>query len=284
VYTFLSQLDRRWIFLLMFLAVGVPILVGLTLPESPSDMVRNVYDAIENLPEGSNVLLSFDFDPASSGELEPMAAAFTRHCAERHHKLYFMTLWSPGVPMVQNHIETLREEYPDYQPGRDYVDLGYKPGGEGVIKVIVSDLRALFVTDARGTSLAEMPITKDITNIQQMQLIISVSAGTPGAKEWVQYAATPYNVRMVAGSTGVQTPGLYPYIPRQLAGVLGAIKAAAEYEYLLVERYPSFADNVLAKEGLRRMGPQSVAHMLMILLIVVGNVLYFIGRRRGVTR
>jgi hypothetical protein len=33
-------------------------------------------------------------------------------------------------------------------------------------------------------------------------------------------------------------------------------------------------------EGIRRMGPQLVAHVLMILLIIAGNVIYFVGRRR----
>ena len=33
---------------------------------------------------------------------------------------------------------------------------------------------------------------KGITNVQQMKLIINVSAGYPGVKEWVQCAATPY--------------------------------------------------------------------------------------------
>ena len=34
-------------------------------------------------------------------------------------------------------------------------------------------------------------------------------------------------------------------------------------------------------EAQRRMGPQLVAHLLMIGLIVMGNVVYFASRRRG---
>ena len=34
-------------------------------------------------------------------------------------------------------------------------------------------------------------------------------------------------------------------------------------------------------EARRRMGPQLVAHVLMILLIVVGNVAFFAERRKG---
>jgi hypothetical protein len=35
------------------------------------------------------------------------------------------------------------------------------------------------------------------------------------------------------------------------------------------------------QEAQRRMAPQLVAHVLMVGLIVVGNVIYFAGRRKG---
>ena len=54
----LKNLDRRWIFLLMLLAVAVPVLVGLRFPEEPSPMVRNVFAAIDDLPERSRILMA----------------------------------------------------------------------------------------------------------------------------------------------------------------------------------------------------------------------------------
>ena len=68
---------------------------------------------------------------------------------------------------------------------------------------------------------------------------VNVSAGDPGTKQWVQFAATPFGITTVSGCTGVQAPQMYPYIPEQLAGVLGAIKAAAEYEAAIDEVYPA---------------------------------------------
>jgi hypothetical protein len=123
---------------------------------------------------------------------------------------------------------------------------------------------------------------RDVTNIQQMDLVVSVSAGYPGTKEWVQYAVTPYpdRIRLVAGATGVQAPLLYPYIPNQLPGLLGAIKGAAEYEKLVVDAYGGPDPNPVYLEGLRRMGPQLVAHLLVIALIVIANALFLAGRRR----
>ena len=72
-----GALDRRWIYLAMMLAVALPILwngvTGKTFPESPTPPSQACFDAVEALPEGSRVLVSFDYDPASEGELAPMA-------------------------------------------------------------------------------------------------------------------------------------------------------------------------------------------------------------------
>lgn len=279
---FFANLDRRWIFLLMLLAVAIPILLQVTFPESATLMAEDVFNAVEDLPDGSKVLLAFDFDPASEGELGPMATAFTRHCAGKDHKMYFLALWPVGPQMIDDAInKVIRSDFPEMVYGEDYVNLGFKPGYEGVIKVIVTDLRQLYTTDDNGTNIDKIPMCRDIRSLQDFDLIINVSAGYPGTKEWVQYAATPYpdKIRIVAGLTGVQAPLMYPYYPKQLVGLLGAIKGAAEYELLVVEKY-HLENQPKYLEAQRRMGPQLVAHLLMISLIIAGNVIFFAQRRR----
>ena len=192
-----------------------------------------------------------------------------------------MCLWPLGSPMIDKSLATIREEYPDMVYGEDYIKFDYKAGGEVVIRVIGTDLRAMFPLDSKGSSLGVIPMTKNIKNIQDMDLIINVSAGDPGTKQWVQFAATPYDITTVSGCTGVQAPQMYPYISKQLAGVLGAIKAAAEYEEILDDHYQSIKENGKAQEAKRRMGPQLVAHSLMIGLIILGNWIFFASRKRG---
>jgi len=296
VYHFLTTLDRRWIFLLMLLAVAIPILGQVQFPEKATGLAKSTFDAVEGVPDGGKVMLAFDFDPPSEGELGPMATSFVRHLCERWKeqkaqgrptvKLYFLALWPVGPQMIDDTIEkVIKADYPEMVYGEDYVNLGFKPGYEGVIKVIVTDLRGLYTTDALGTNIDQIPMCRGVENVQSMDLVINVSAGYPGTKEWVQYAATPYpdKIKIVGGCTGVQAPILYPYIPKQLPGLLGAIKGAAEYEALVNEHYDTKKGRETpAKylEGKRRMGPQLIAHVLMILLIVVGNIVYFIGRSR----
>ncbi|MCH8805811.1 MAG: hypothetical protein IH986_06960, partial [Planctomycetes bacterium] len=234
VVKFLSTLDRRWIFLLMGIAVMVPILLRVQFPEEPGSLTTTVFEEIEKLEPGSKILLAFDYDPGSKPELEPMARSFAWHCAKRGHKLYFIALWPLGAQMISDTIDSIiKKHYPDYEYGVDYVNLGFKPGNEGVIKVVASNLPELYTTDHGGISLSKLPMTQDLKTIADMDLMINVSAGYPGTKEWIQYAATPLKLTVVAGCTGVQAPLLFPYIPDQLKGLLAAIKGAAEYEEIL---------------------------------------------------
>lgn len=288
MYEFLKNLDRRWVFLLMLLSVALPILLNAKFPEKPTGLARAVFNEIEKLNEGDPVLLAFDFDPASEGELGPMATAFVRHCAEKKVKMYFMSLWPVGPRMVEDALDrVVRSDFPDLKYGEDWVQLGYKSGYEAVIKVIVTDLKQLYTTDRFGASIDSIPLMADIQSVQDFSLVINISAGYAGTKEWVQYASTPYpDITIVAGCTGVQAPLLYPYIPEQLPGLLGAIKGAAEYEMLVLDKYGSRDENGELDEpgkyfeGIRRMGPQLIAHVLMILLIVTGNIIFFIERKR----
>lgn len=278
----LRNLDRRWIFLAMLLAVAIPIITKQTFPERPTIYVKSIFDKVESLPEGSNVLIAFDYDPATEGELGPMTTAFVRHCCLKKHKMFFLTLWETAPPLLAQYIEDVVEtQFADskFVYGEDYVNLGYSAGREVVIAGCAISLQKSFPRDNEGTDLSEMPITENITNLKDMDLIFDLSAGYPGFKEWVQYASSPHEIPFAAGVTAVSAPQAYPYLPRQMLGLMAAIKGAAEYEAALVAKYPQYRGDPRANNGIRRMAPQLWGHLLIIGLIVLGNVLYFTERR-----
>jgi hypothetical protein len=277
---FYVYMDRRWVFLLMAIAVMIPVIWKLSFPEVPSPLVQAVFDKIESLPPGSKILMAFDYDPGSAPELQPMATAWTWHCAKRGHKLYFMTLWAPGPAMIQRTIDqVLRTDYRDkYEYGKNFINLGFRAGNEAVIINVASNIKTLFNTDQTGRSLNEFEMTRDIRNVGDFDLILNCSAGYPGTKEWVQYAATPLGVDIAGGCTGVQAPLLYPYIPNQMFGLLGAIKGAAEYEQAIINKYPEYGERAEHTQGIKRMGPQLIAHCLILALIILGNVILALQR------
>lgn len=278
-----KEVERRIVFLFIAVSVSVPILFHTTFTESASPIVKNVFERVEELPPRSTVLISFDFDPAMAPEVHPMANAFVRHCLVKKHKVVFMALWATGQSLLnQTLTNVVRTEFPDVQEGIDYVNLGYKAGNEGVLNVIVTDLRKMFPNDVNNRPLDSIPWLKDIKSCRDFALILTIGGGKPGAKEWVLFVGDPGNVPIAAGLAAVSTPQLYPYYPKQLVGLLGGIKGAAEYESELRKRYERFKD--VDAPGLRMMGPQTLAHMVIIIFIIFGNISYFRRRKRGETR
>ncbi len=277
-----KEVDRRIIFIFIFVAVAAPILFPITFEEKATPIVKAVFDKIENLPPGSNMLISFDFDPAMAPEVQPMANAISAHALEKGHKIIFMSLWATGQALLSQTLDNvILPQFPEKQDLVDYVNIGYKAGNEGVLNVIVGDFRQMFPTDVNSVPLDDIELFNNIKSCKDMDLIISIGGGKPGPKEWVLFVGDPGDVPVGAGVAAVVAPQLYPYFPSQVVGILGGIKGAAEYESELVSRHEKFKD--MDTPGLRMMGPQTLAHIVIMAFIVIGNVIYF-RSRKGETR
>jgi hypothetical protein len=273
------EVERRIIFLFVGISVSVPLLFNITFFEKATPVVKAVYDKIENLPSGSKVLISFDYGPNMAPEVQPMSDAFIRHSLAKNHKLFLMGLWATGQSLSADAVDrVIRTEFPEKINGVDYINIGYKAGNQGVLNVIITDFRKLYLTDVDGVNLDSTEIFRDIKSLKDMDLLISVGGGFPGIKEWVLFAADPGNIPTAGGSAAVSSPLLYPYYPNQLLGLLGGIKGAAEYEAELKRNYPQFAD--MPVPGLEMMGPQTLAHMIIMAFIVIGNLSFFFSRRK----
>ncbi|MGD8605041.1 MAG: hypothetical protein PVF49_10775 [Anaerolineales bacterium] len=275
-----QALDRRIVFLFIALAVAIPLLFHVVFPERISPIVASIFDRVDNLPEGSKVLMSLDYSPSTVPEIQPMVDAAVRHCAKKNLKIYIMALWPTGQNIADETIDrVLRPEFPNYQYGTDFVNIGYKSGNQGLINVILTDLKRMYTTDVNGTAIDSIPMMVPIRNLRNFDVILAYGGGFPGVKEWVLFAGDPGNVPVAGGVTAVSAPLLYPYYPSQLLGLMGGIKGAAEYEAELMRRYPEFKDR--SHPGIDMMGPQAVAHVVIMLFIIIGNVAYFATRGRS---
>ncbi|MXY49796.1 MAG: hypothetical protein F4Y38_10960 [Gemmatimonadetes bacterium] len=271
------QIDRRIIFLLIGAAVCIPLLLKPRFQDSPTPIVQSIFDTVERLPSGSRVFLSFDYGPDTAPELDPMAKALVRHTMTRGHEVSFFTLFPEGVGQIKKITDNLLPvEFPDKAYGRDYVNLGYKAGLGGAINTMVVNFRTLVNADAEGTPLDDLPITADVDEMVDYVIILSLTAGDPGLKEWIQFAGDIAGIPVMGGGTAVVAPELYPYYPQQLVGLMGGLKGASEYESALVDRYPAYRNATM--EATMRMGPQVVTHVLIVLLVLLGNLAYFFGR------
>ena len=165
----------------------------------------------------------------------------------------------------------------DDAPGPHHFDSEDNEGNEVVIKSVVESFSSTYPVDTRGGALRSYPIMLGIKNLANIDFIFSFSAGYPGTVEWVQYAADPLDKPFSTGCTAVQVTEVVPFVQSgQCKGILGGLSGAAEFERLLVDE--GYLDEL--GPGNRGMAAQSVAHMVMVAFIIVGNVAYYFERRR----
>lgn len=272
IFERMGDLDRRIIFVLIALAVIIPILTDLVIPNKVgAEPSRDLFEYVDSLPVNSNVLVSFDYDPSTMPELQPMAEAVVRHLFERDHQVIGMALWPQGAALGQAAMSSMadsvgREQY------NHWVNLGYKTGGGVMIVRLGTSMRAVFPTDRDNVPWMEIPMLEGVFNLDDIDLVISLSAGDPGIIAWVMMAGDRYDIPIGGGCTAVSAPQLYTYLQTgQMVGLLGGLKGAADYETLV---------GIEGGQAIRGMSPQSVAHITIMLFIIIGNIAYFSQQRK----
>ncbi|MDM7914039.1 MAG: hypothetical protein QUU85_02055 [Candidatus Eisenbacteria bacterium] len=270
VRRFLLDLDRRWIFLAVGIAVLIPLLVRIGFQIRPTPFAIAYEKAIEDLPAGSVIYLATDFDPGSMPELYPMLVSSMQQAFRKDLRVVSGSLWPAAPPLVDRAFEETGARM-GKRYGVDFVNLGFKEGREAVMVRLGTSIPGTYPRDARGNPVTALPVMRGIRNFDQIRLIVNISAGYPGTKEWVQQVRTRFDVPIVAGTTAVSAPEYYPYVQAgQLQGLLGGLAGAAEYEELLGTE----------GDAVRGMDAQSLGHLVILLFIIAGNVLAWTGRRK----
>jgi len=283
IFIALGSMDRRFIFLLVGLSVLLPKLYPemFTLPIKPSSHSQRVFDEIEALKKNDKVLVSFEYGPSTMPEIHPSAIALLNHLFSKDVKVYAVALWPDGNFMATNAFNAVADKY-GKEYGIDYVNLGYKPGGEAVVKGLASDIRTMYTVDLLGNSIDSIEMMKDVYNLLDLDFIFSLSAGYPGSKEWVQFACDPLGIPMSTGCTSIQVTDIIPYVENdQIKGILSGMPGAAEYEQLVQDALYKRGIMVEPGKASINMAAQSTAHVVIVLLIILGNITYYLTRKSG---
>lgn len=135
----------------------------------------------------------------------------------------------------------------------------------------------MFPTDVNSVPYDSIFVMDNIKSCKDLDFIVSIGGGRPGVKEWVLFVGDVTGVPMAGGVAAVVAPQLYPYYPKQLLGLLGGVKGAAEYENTLKDNYK--IDNMPSPATVM-MGPQTLAHIVIMAFILIGNTLFIINRRK----
>jgi len=269
----LQNVDKRVFYLLLTLAIGIPIVMPLGLPVRITDMTKPAYDFINTLPEGSAVVVGFDYEPGNEIDLNPQAIALFHQFATNKIKVVTMSSFPPSPLFAEQTTKVMEDEY-GYKYGEDYVNLGYYAGGESTFVAFAEDPIATFPKDYRGNETATLPIMANLKSLKDFSLAITLNDGPADGLEisaMIRQANGAYGLPVLIGCTPVMSASNIQYVQsKQALGILIGLSGAAEYEILTGHQGP----------GVKGMDSQSVAHMLIIAFVILGNSGYFITKNK----
>ena len=288
----LGKLDRRYIFLLIGLSVLIPLIKPnwINIPIKTTNNSQIVFNELNKLNEGDKVLVSFEYGASTKPEIHPMSVAVLQHLFSKGVKVYTVPLWPEGLMMAKYALqEVIDSELFNITEHIDYVSLPYKAGGEIIIRGIATDLRSIFTQDVNNILLEQIPMMEGVNKISDFDFVFDLSAGVPGNAEWVQFACDEYNVPLSSGCTSIMVTDAIPYVESgQIRGILAGMPGAAEYEQMVFNYLNNLDTNehmnpdveVLPGKATSRMSAQSIAHVLMVIFIILGNISYYLLRKR----
>lgn len=273
----LLLVDRRIIFALVFIGAIIPIIRPIGLGVTVSPPVQGIFDRIEEMEAGDVILLSFDYGPSDGPELDPMANSILRHCYKKGVKVIGISLFPlGGVDMAIERFMLLENDL-GAQNGTDWVNLGYKDGGQAAMKLMGENMASVFPSDTNQRPIGEIPLMQTVRNYGDMEMAISLATSVLG-EWWINLVNAQFGIDVAVGSTAVSAPKYYAYVEAgQAIGVMGGMKGASEYEELVERKYPELAG--LERTATMGMDVQSIVHLIIIFFILFGNVMYLLTKR-----
>ncbi|MEO0106672.1 MAG: hypothetical protein ABIL46_05020 [candidate division WOR-3 bacterium] len=285
----LTKIDRRIIYLILTILVILPFFLKFRIPQNIMPQTKRLFDFIEKLSPSDNqsVLLSIDYTPQTMPECHPMAISILTHCFKKKIPVLGVSFdpQAPGLAIeafntVVNKInKTAKTNNDSVIYGRDYVYLGWKSGRIAALMEMGEKIGNVFPKDYYNNYTDSLPLMQRIKNYRNVSIAI-ILAAADYPQEWLMYAQARYGLKLGAGLTAVMAPKYYPFLQTgQISGMISGMKGAAEYENLLLQ-YGYAEESGKAETG---MNSQTLVHLLIIVLIIVGNIGYLVMRKKSTT-
>jgi lipoprotein signal peptidase len=199
-----------------------------------------------------------------------MGGAFLRQVISKSPKIVFFSTHNIGPVM----FERLRASFPDVfsqlKYGDDYVNLGFLPLAEATFASIASGAKELVGKDPYGASTADMPIFNVADKAADFTTTVLLTTSTDPIEYSIRQWHTTFKMPILFMVVAVIGPSVQPFVASgQAVGMLSGQNTAAQYELLI--KKPGSA--------LAALDAQSGAHVLIMIYIVLGNLIYLAMRK-----
>lgn len=269
-------LGRLLVYLLLGLVVIAPFLLPLDWSSALLDISRTptteLYDALNALPANSTVALAFEYDASNAGEMDLQARALARHLAQRGVRVIALSTYDTGPQIAQRVLEDATRGMDKYVYGVNYLNAGYLAGHEAGLAQFATTGFAAFARDGKQNQpLAQFPMMTNVKQLRDIALVVVVAGSDDALKMWMDQVQ-PRGVKIAAGVSAGGEPKARAYrTAQQLTALMSGLIGAAQYEILAGQ--PGLA--VISVNA------QSAAQLVFVFLIVIGNLVFWIGRARS---
>ena len=230
-----SRSLRWFLFVVVFVAVTLGLMLGTPLFSMPLGVPREVGRAVEisrSLPQGAPVLVAFDFEAARVGEMEAAAAPFfDQMILYSHPSLTFISSNDTGSLLAERFISgPLADHYKN--SGFTYSNLGYLPGGQLGIRAFAQNPRSTTPLDMYlQPAWATTP--NELTSLSQLFMaMVLVTDNADAARAWIEQTESARGSLPVVVITSAQAaPMIQPYFEsQQVRGMVAGLYGGAVFE------------------------------------------------------
>jgi len=237
----MSQRVLRWVItVLMFLFVGGILFAGtqvFSLPARvPNDQTEMAISIVENIPAGAPVLAVFDYEPSLSGEMQTVAEPYlNRLLLLKHPRLTILSSSPTGSALAEELMSNLMTgplAVKAYQRDKQYVDLGYLPGGLAGVYDFAQNPIAAMPLGADGSQVWQTAPLQGVTHFSDFAAVIVLTDSAETGRVWIEQAGPLRgNAPMVIVSSSQAGPLLMPYVSSgQVNGLVNGLNDASKVE------------------------------------------------------
>jgi hypothetical protein len=265
------DLDHRIIATVVMIIITYTLLFPFKIPFPITDYGRNYYNFVDNIEPESTVGFMLSDTPSTRPSLQSSSVLTCIMLFEKNCKIVFWQDEATGPPIYEDYIEMTQAALDrPLEYGVDYVNLGYIAGAEAGTAAILADIRkTVGDVDAYGNRVDDQPIMEGINMGSDFDYGFANCACRCTEPLYVRQWQQPYGTPIATINCAMDLTAVQPYLATgQLKGTANGLLGSAEMEYLTGTLGMAFGQ-VLSV---------SVTGIYFMLLVVVGNVLFFMTR------
>jgi len=275
-----TQRALRWLIaFLLTLAIGFIVISGSqtvplpnkkTIPETTNEASR----IINGLPKQAIVLVAFDYEPGTMGEMHAAAAALVDHLMRKEIRLALVSTLPTGPATAEYFIKTTQLEH-EYASGTQYINLGYIPGGAAGLLSFAQTPKWVFPLSHDHIEPWGTTVLQNIDSISDFALVIVITNDHDTARSWIEQVKPRIGTIPLLTVVSAQVePMVRPYFGTgdnaQVRGIISGLPGGAAYEVAVGEKnlgtayWDAFSVGVILAVGVILIG--GIVNTIQILL------------------